>query len=174
MGETGESSAPERKSKVKWSWIIYTAIVISFHPINSCINWNYGLVLIFIIRYHKGANTAVLLRVSLMWRLDPTEQNPFNKYLWTCCFLLLNSLCYGLREPRTAPLQGEAVVWLQPSLSSVGLVVSVHWKATWSWMERGWMRTKRHSVQGGSYSSSKYCPTFHLSSLYLIALVLLV
>lgn len=108
-----------------------------------------------------------------MWRRDPTEQNPFNKYLWTCCFLLLNSLCYGVREPRTAPLQGEAVVWLQPSLRSVGLVVSVHWKATWSWMERGWMRTKRHSVQGGSYRSSKYCPTFHLSSLYLIVLVII-
>lgn len=108
-----------------------------------------------------------------MWHLDPTEQNPLNKYLWTCCFLLQNSLCYGVREPRTAPLQGEAVVWLQPSLSSVGLVVSMHWKATWSWMERGWMRTKRHSVQGGCYRSSKYCPTFHLSSLYLIALVLL-
>lgn len=83
-------------------------------------------------KYHESVNTSHL--VPVLW--SDWTNNPFNNYLWTCCFLLLNSLCCAVCEPHTVPLQGEVVVWLQPSLNSGGLVLSMHWKATWSRIER--------------------------------------
>lgn len=92
----------------------------------------------------KGKHTclsAPALKASLNWQfwLGRTD-NPLNKCVSTCCFSLLNSLCYGVREPRPAPLQGEALVRLQPSLASAGLVVSARREATWSRIKRSSLR----------------------------------
>lgn len=83
-------------------------------------------------KYHERVNTSHF--VCVFW--SDWTKNPFYKYLWICCFWLLNSHYCGVREPHIAPLQGKAVVWLQPSLNSVGLVLSMRWKATWSRLKR--------------------------------------